>query len=125
MDLSNLIDRVVDEKPGESVSAFTKVTRQNCSEYPGFWAMPSATILQIMELAVNRAIINKPAQAVILVGVDDAHFNKNIQPGNEIRTDVKISSSVGLRHRMFADVAVYKTGNDVPFSTAKLTLEIC
>lgn len=93
-----LVDRVLDYTPGESLVAIKNVT-MNEPFFPGHFprrpVMPGVLILEAMAQATGLlafASIGTPDEKSLyyFAGVDSARFRKPVEPGDQLRMEVKV-----------------------------------
>jgi len=96
-----LIDRVLDCKPGESLTALKNVTI-NEPFFPGHFphhpVMPGVLILEAMAQATGLlafATLGKPPsdnELYYFVGIDKARFREPVEPGDQLIFKVRIEA---------------------------------
>ena len=101
-----LIDRVVEMQLGESLVAIKNVSYNEPyfqGHFPNRPVMPAVIILEAMAQAtgilVLRSIDKLPSEKSIyyFVGIDGARFRRPVEPGDQLRIEVKlIRSSRGI-----------------------------
>jgi len=101
-----LIDRVVEIQPGESLVAIKNVSYNESyfqGHFPNRPVMPAVIILEAMAQAtgilVLRSMDKLPSEKSIyyFVGIDGARFRRPVEPGDQLRIEVKlIRSSRGI-----------------------------
>jgi len=101
-----LIDRVVEIQPGESLVAIKNVSYNEPyfqGHFPNRPVMPAVIILEAMAQAtgilVLRSMDKLPSEKSIyyFVGIDGARFRRPVEPGDQLRIEVKlIRSSRGI-----------------------------
>ena len=97
-----LIDRVLDCKPGESLTALKNVTI-NEPFFPGHFpqrpVMPGVLILEAMAQATGllafASLGSAPAKDDIyyFVGIDKARFREPVEPGDQLLFNVRVLAS--------------------------------
>lgn len=92
-----LIDRVLEINPGESLVAIKNVTYNEeffQGHFPGRPVMPGVLILEAMAQATGvLAYYSLPPvgdNVYYIVGVDNARFRRPVEPGDQIRIEVKL-----------------------------------
>jgi 3-hydroxyacyl-[acyl-carrier-protein] dehydratase len=98
-----LIDRVLECVPGESLVALKNVT-YNEHFFPGHFpnrpVMPAVLILEAMAQATGilalRTLDTLPTENSIyyFVGVDEARFRRTVEPGDQLRIEVRLERKV-------------------------------
>lgn len=97
-----LIDRVVEMKLGESLVAIKNVSYNEPyfqGHFPNRPVMPAVIILEAMAQAtgilVLRSMDKLPSEKSIyyFVGIDGARFRRPVEPGDQLRIDVKLLRS--------------------------------
>jgi 3-hydroxyacyl-[acyl-carrier-protein] dehydratase len=101
-----LIDRVLEIQPGESLVAIKNVSYNESyfqGHFPNRPVMPAVIILEAMAQAtgilVLRSMDKLPSEKSIyyFVGIDGARFRRPVEPGDQLRIEVKlIRSSRGI-----------------------------
>lgn len=94
-----LIDRVVDCRPGESLTALKNVTYNEHffdGHFPNRPVMPAVLILEAMAQATGifalRTLGTLPSAESMyyFVGVDGARFRRPVEPGDQLFVEVKL-----------------------------------
>ena len=94
-----LIDRVVDCRPGESLTALKNVTFNEHffdGHFPNRPVMPAVLILEAMAQATGifalRTLGNLPSAESMyyFVGVDSARFRRPVEPGDQLFVEVNL-----------------------------------
>jgi 3-hydroxyacyl-[acyl-carrier-protein] dehydratase len=94
-----LIDRVLECHPGESLVAIKNVSYNEQffqGHFPNRPVMPAVLILEAMAQATGilalRTVDSLPTERSIyyFVGIDDARFRKPVEPGDQLRIEVKL-----------------------------------
>ena len=119
-----LIDRVVEIQPGESLVAIKNVSYNEPyfqGHFPNRPVMPGVIILEAMAQAtgilVLRSMEKLPNEKSIyyFVGIDGARFRRPVEPGDQLRIEVKlIRSSRGIwkmRTNASVDGAIVANGD--------------
>lgn len=97
-----LIDRVVEMKLGESLVAIKNVSFNESyfqGHFPNRPVMPAVIILEAMAQAtgilVLRSMDKLPSEKSIyyFVGIDNARFRRPVEPGDQLRIEVKLLRS--------------------------------
>lgn len=98
-----LIDRVIDYKKGESLTAIKNVTI-NEPFFPGHFpkrpVMPGVLVIEAMAQACGvLSYITQEGQTTengifLFVGIDDARFKRQVEPGDQLRFEVKLNRTV-------------------------------
>lgn len=93
-----LVDRVIDCRPGESVTAIKNVTINEPffqGHFDGWPIMPGVLIIEAMAQAggilyyLSSEDI-EPGQLFYLVAVDEARFRRPVVPGDQLQMDVRV-----------------------------------
>jgi len=94
-----MVDRIVDFEPEKSLTAIKNVT-VNEPFFPGHFpyrpVMPGVMILESMvQAAAILAALGEGKQAsekevYYFVGVDNARFKRPVEPGDQLRSDIKL-----------------------------------
>ncbi len=93
-----LIDRVIDYRPGEFLSAIKNVSYNEpyfTGHFPVQPVMPGVLLLEAMAQATGvlafRTTNTQPEDGslYLLVGIDKARFKRPVEPGDQVRIDVK------------------------------------
>ncbi len=119
-----LIDRVVEIQRGESLVAIKNVSYNEPyfqGHFPNRPVMPAVIILEAMAQAtgilVLRSMEKLPSEKSIyyFVGIDGARFRRPVEPGDQLRIEVKlIRSSRGIwkmRSNASVDGAIVANGD--------------
>ncbi len=97
-----LIDRIIDIDPGKSLVALKNVTMNEAffmGHFPGRPVMPGVLILEAMAQAggvLAYKSTNTTYQDGILyyfAGIDNARFRRVVEPGDQLRLEVKVLRS--------------------------------
>ncbi len=97
-----LIDRVISYKQGESLVALKNVTMNEAyftGHFPGRPVMPGVLILEAMAQAggvlAYKSTNTSPADGVLyyFAGIDNARFRRVVEPGDQLRLEVKVLRS--------------------------------
>jgi 3-hydroxyacyl-[acyl-carrier-protein] dehydratase len=98
-----LVDRVIDCKPGETLTAVKNVTI-NEPFFPGHFphrpVMPGVMILEAMAQATGllafETLGSPPPENILyyLVGVDGARFKRPVEPGDQLVLKVELTRAV-------------------------------
>lgn len=98
-----LIDRVLDYTKGESLIAIKNVTI-NEPFFPGHFphrpVMPGVLVVEAMAQAcgILSALTDDPKShetgVFLFVGIDKARFKRQVEPGDQLRFEVKISRTL-------------------------------
>ena len=110
-----LIDRVVDMQLGESLVAIKNVSYNEPyfqGHFPNRPVMPAVIILEAMAQAtgilVLRSMEKIPSEKSIyyFVGIDGARFRRPVEPGDQLRIEVKLIRSVRGIWKLRSDATV-------------------
>jgi 3-hydroxyacyl-[acyl-carrier-protein] dehydratase len=110
-----LIDRVVDMQLGESLVAIKNVSYNEPyfqGHFPNRPVMPAVIILEAMAQAtgilVLRSMDKIPSEKSIyyFVGIDGARFRRPVEPGDQLRIEVKLIRSVRGIWKLRSDATV-------------------
>lgn len=97
-----LIDRVVKIEMGESLTAIKNVTMNEsffAGHFPGRPVMPGVLILEAMAQAggvlAYKSTDTSPEDGVLyyFAGIDNARFRRVVEPGDQLRLEVKVLRS--------------------------------
>jgi len=97
-----LIDRVVKIEMGESLTAIKNVTMNEsffAGHFPGRPVMPGVLILEAMAQAggvlAYKSTNTSPEDGVLyyFAGIDNARFRRVVEPGDQLRLEVKVLRS--------------------------------
>lgn len=97
-----LIDRVISIKLGESLVALKNVTMNEhyfVGHFPGRPVMPGVLILEAMAQAgavlAYKSTGTTPSDGVLyyFAGIDNARFRRVVEPGDQLRLEVKVLRS--------------------------------
>ena len=98
-----LIDRVLEFKKGESLTAIKNVTI-NEPFFPGHFprrpVMPGVLVIEAMAQACGvLSYITQEGNTTetgifLFVGIDDARFKRQVEPGDQLRFEVKLNRTV-------------------------------
>ncbi|MGE3482277.1 MAG: 3-hydroxyacyl-ACP dehydratase FabZ [Gammaproteobacteria bacterium] len=98
-----LIDRVIDYAPGEFLTAIKNVTFNEpyfTGHFPVQPVMPGVLLLEAMAQATGilafRTTDSQPTDGslYLLVGIDKARFKRPVEPGDQVRIEVKFARNV-------------------------------
>jgi 3-hydroxyacyl-[acyl-carrier-protein] dehydratase len=110
-----LIDRVVNMQLGESLVAIKNVSYNEPyfqGHFPNRPVMPAVIILEAMAQAtgilVLRSMDKIPSEKSIyyFVGIDGARFRRPVEPGDQLRIEVKLIRSVRGIWKLRSDATV-------------------
>lgn len=97
-----LIDRVLSITSGESLVALKNITMNEAyfmGHFPGRPVMPGVLILEAMAQAgavlAYKSTNTKPSDGILyyFAGIDNARFRRVIEPGDQLRLEVKVLRS--------------------------------
>lgn len=97
-----LIDRVIEIKEGESLIALKNVTMNEAffvGHFPNRPVMPGVLILEAMAQAAGvlayKSTNTHPQDGVLYLfaGIDNARFRRIVEPGDQLRIEVKLLRS--------------------------------
>lgn len=97
-----LIDRVISIKLGESLVALKNVTMNEAyfvGHFPNRPVMPGVLILEAMAQAggvlAYKSTNTSPADGILyyFAGIDNARFRRVVEPGDQLRLEVKVLRS--------------------------------
>jgi 3-hydroxyacyl-[acyl-carrier-protein] dehydratase len=95
-----LIDRVLDCRPGESLTAVKNVTMNEPffqGHFPGLPLMPGVLILEALAQAAGVLAFNTPEHRpgdnslYLFVGIDKARFKRLVEPGDQLIMHVQFT----------------------------------
>lgn len=99
-----LIDRVIEMVPGKSLVALKNVTMNEAffmGHFPGRPVMPGVIMLEAMAQAggvlAYKSTNTKPSDGILyyFAGIDNARFRRVVEPGDQLRIEVKVLRSKG------------------------------
>lgn len=94
-----LIDRVLDFKPGESLTAIKNVTINEpffTGHFPQRPVMPGVLVIEAMAQACGLLTFQSTDEVktesgiFLFVGIDKARFKRQVEPGDQLRFEVRI-----------------------------------
>ncbi len=94
-----LVDRVIEMKEGESIVALKNVTINEpffTGHFPNRPVMPGVLILEALAQAAGilayKSTNTLPSEGVLyyFAGIDNARFRKVVEPGDQLRLEVKL-----------------------------------
>lgn len=97
-----LIDRVLEIKEGESIIALKNVTVNEAffaGHFPNRPVMPGVLILEALAQAggvlAYKSTNTSPSEGVLYLfaGIDNARFRRVVEPGDQLKLDVRLSRS--------------------------------
>lgn len=97
-----MIDRVISLEPGKSVVAIKNVSINEAyflGHFPGQPVMPGVLILEAMAQAggvlAYKSTNTKPSDGILyyFAGIDNARFRRVVEPGDQLRLEVKVIRS--------------------------------
>ena len=97
-----LIDRVIDFTPGESLTGIKNITYnepQFTGHFPQRVIMPGVLILESLAQATGLLAFKTVSDLrsdnalYYLVGIDNARFRKPVEPGDQLKLEVKLVKS--------------------------------
>lgn len=97
-----LIDRIIEIKEGESIVAIKNVTINETffvGHFPNRPVMPGVLILEAMAQAAGvlayKSTNTTPSDGVLYLfaGIDNARFRRVVEPGDQLRLEVKMLKS--------------------------------
>ena len=110
-----LIDRVVSCVPGESASALKNVTFNEPffqGHFPGRPVMPGVLIIEALAQATGILAFATADEApgadtlYYFVGIDKARFRKPVEPGDQLRLEVRLIRRIRTVWRFSAEALV-------------------
>ena len=111
-----LVDKIVDFKPGESITGIKNVTINEPffqGHFPNHPIMPGVLIIEAMAQTGGIMLLNtieKPEEFVVyFVSIDNVKFRKPVLPGDVLRFELKCISMKTLLTKMHGEAFV---GND-------------
>jgi beta-hydroxyacyl-ACP dehydratase FabZ len=92
-----LVDRVIDLKPGESITAIKNVTMNEWffqGHYPAEPIMPGVLIVEAMAqsggVLMMKMLEGQQGKSIYFMTIDAVKFRKPVVPGDTLRFEVKI-----------------------------------
>jgi|SRR5579872_82715 len=94
-----LVDRVLEIKEGESITAIKNVTMNEAyfvGHFPNRPVMPGVLILESMAQAAGvlayKTTKTSPADGTLFLfaGIDNARFRRVVEPGDQLRLEIKV-----------------------------------
>ena len=91
-----LVDEIIDLVPGRRAVGIKKVSQSDCflqSHCGGKKTMPGVLVLEAMAQVGSVAVLSLPrnrGSITLLAGIDDAHFYREVQPGEELIMEAEI-----------------------------------
>jgi len=94
-----LIDRIVDMKEGEFITAIKNVTANEpffTGHFPGIPVMPGVLMLESMAQAAavlaykSTNTSSSDGSLFYFAGIDNARFRRVVEPGDQLRLEVKV-----------------------------------
>lgn len=101
----SLLDKIVSEKPGESIIALKNVTANESyfrGHFPGNPVMPGVLIIESMIQAVN-VLTRKQKRALILQKIKRTRFRQMIRPGDQLLIKVQQKNETFFRAQAFLE----------------------
>jgi 3-hydroxyacyl-[acyl-carrier-protein] dehydratase len=97
-----LIDRVIDMKPGESLSALKNVSVNEPffqGHFPGLPIMPGVLIIESLAQAISLLAFHslgegRDSRIFMLVGIDKARFRGQVVPGDQLILKVSMKRNM-------------------------------
>lgn len=124
---SLLVDRVLEHVPGERVVALKNVTVNEDhfqGHFPGTPLMPGVLMIESLAQAATLLLMHREqdgrATKVLLRGVDDAKFRRQVVPGDSVRLEVTRRKARGPLERLSAVASV----NDQVVAEAQLLMAV-
>ncbi|MEO8400675.1 MAG: 3-hydroxyacyl-ACP dehydratase FabZ [Gammaproteobacteria bacterium] len=94
-----LIDRIIEIKEGESITAIKNVTMNEpffVGHFPGLPVMPGVLILEALAQAAGvlayKSTNTLPSDGTLYLfaGIDNARFRRVVEPGDQLRLEIKL-----------------------------------
>lgn len=94
-----LIDRIIEFNPGDSIVAIKNVTINEpffMGHFPGLPVMPGVLILEAMAQAAGVLAYKSTntsasdGRLYLFAGIDNARFRRVVEPGDQLRLEVKL-----------------------------------
>lgn len=97
-----LIDRVIDIKQGESLSALKNVSANEPffqGHFPGLPIMPGVLIIESLAQAISLFALHslgehRKSKIFMLVGIDKARFRGQVVPGDQLMLNVSLKRNM-------------------------------
>jgi UDP-3-O-[3-hydroxymyristoyl] N-acetylglucosamine deacetylase/3-hydroxyacyl-[acyl-carrier-protein] dehydratase len=110
-----LVDKIVDFKPGESITGIKNVTmNEPCFQghFPDHPIMPGVLIIEAMAQTGGIMLLNQiqnPSEYVVyFASIDNVKFRKPVLPGDVLRFELKCTSMKSLLTKMHGEAFVGK-----------------
>ncbi|MEW6109920.1 MAG: 3-hydroxyacyl-ACP dehydratase FabZ [Nitrospirota bacterium] len=95
-----LVDRIIDLKPGESVTGIKNVTFNEPffqGHFPGEPIMPGVLIIEAMAQVAGVMAFRSgmEGKSVYFMSIEKAKFRRPVVPGDQIKIDIKVTQQRG------------------------------
>jgi len=110
-----LIDRVIDYTPGEHLTGIKNITfnePQFTGHFPQRVIMPGVLILESLAQATGLLAfktadeLSSDKELYYLAGIDNARFKRPVEPGDQIKLDVKLVKQKRNLWKFFGEATV-------------------
>ena len=110
-----LIDRVIEFTPGEHLVGIKNITfnePQFTGHFPQRVIMPGVLILEALAQATGLLAfktandLNSDEELYYLAGIDNARFKRPVEPGDQLRLDVKLVKQKRNLWKFFGEASV-------------------
>jgi len=110
-----LVDRVTDYELGQSIQAYKNITiNEPCftGHFPGEPIFPGVLILEALAQATGLLAfktadeLSSDKELYYLAGIDNARFKRPVEPGDQIKLDVKLVKQKRNLWKFFGEATV-------------------